>query len=207
MTITPPPDPRTGVPSWDLVFSPSTVVVSRDDPDRCPFWSELTTGQQAYVELARERRGQIHTLGVVTSPSTTPRVGQAIAFSRGESADPKPLASGSTRVRAVMQELLVEPGEDPSTTVRCAGRGERLAPGATVRSGPGLCSYTYRSTSAGRTHRGEPDTFTVEAHETWRIEVSQDAGATWSTLRVVDLETSTGLRVTEVQTLVVPLPR
>ncbi|WP_432506997.1 hypothetical protein [Kineococcus arenarius] len=205
ITITPPPDPDSGVPSWDIEFTPSTVVVFRDAPDRCPFWSELTAGQQAYVELARERRGRIHTLGVLTSPSTTPRVGQTIAFSRGEPEEPRELVSGDVRMRAVMEELVVEPGEEPGTTVRCTGRGDRLAAGATVRSGPGLCSYTYRSTSAGRTHAGTPDNFTVRATEVWRIEVSRDAGTTWETLQVVELETRTGLRVTEVQTLVVPL--
>ncbi|WP_432535850.1 hypothetical protein [Kineococcus arenarius] len=205
ITITPPPDPDSGVPSWNIEFTPSTVVVFRDAPDRCPFWSELTAGQQAYVELARERRGRIHTLGVLTSPSTTPRVGQTIAFSRGEPEEPRELVSGDVRMRAVMEELVVEPGEEPGTTVRCAGRGDQLAAGATVRSGPGLCSYTYRSTSAGRTHAGTPDNFTVRATEVWRIEVSRDAGATWETLQVVELETETGLRVTEVQTLVVPL--
>ncbi|WP_337063247.1 hypothetical protein [Kineococcus sp. G2] len=184
---------------------PTTVLVHLDSPDRYPLWTELTPGQQAYADLVHERSGRIKTSGVRTSPSTRPRVGQTVAFSRGSTETPAVVGTGDTRMRAVVVRLRVWPlpGAEPVT---CEGGGAGLAPGATRRTGAEVCSYTYRWTSSGQEFRGAEDTFRVTALETWRIEISEDAGATWQTYREIDLPTETGIQVTEVQTLVVPLP-
>ncbi|MCI2240716.1 hypothetical protein MN205_19870 [Kineococcus sp. TRM81007] len=203
--IEPPADPRTGIPSWGMRIVPRTVLVHLDSTDRYPLWTELTPGQQAYADLVHERSGRIKTSGVRTSPSTRPRVGQTVAFSRGSTENPAVVGTGDTRMRAVVVRLRVWPlpGAEPVT---CEGGGAELAPGATRRTGAEVCSYTYRRTSSGRDFHGGGDTFRVTALETWRIEISEDAGATWQTYREVDLPTETGIQVTEVQTLVVPLP-
>ena len=201
--LTPTPDPSSAVPSWDTELVTSTVSTSPDDPDRLRFFWELTDGQQEYATWGEKRSGTIKTWGVVTSPSTTPRLGQVIAFSRN-GPQPLTLAAGTTRMRARMLDLGVDTGEPGRPRVTCTGEGSPLAPGATQRTGPDICSFAYRQTSAGRDYQA-PDNFQVTAHETWTVEVSTDAGATWVPFQQVEIERSTGLRVTEVQTLVVPL--
>ena len=107
-------------------------------------------------------------------------------------------------MRAGLVSLRVDPGEPGREPVTCAGAGEELAAGARERTGPGVCSFSYEQTSGGR-GTSTADTFDVTATETWHIEVSVDSGATWDLDRVVEKAVQADLRVTEVQTLVVPL--
>ncbi|MGI4896518.1 MAG: hypothetical protein ACRYF3_15540 [Janthinobacterium lividum] len=199
----PPPDPESAVPSWDTELVPSSVLVSPDDPARLKFFWELTEGQQEYARLGEKRTGTIKSWGVATSPSTTPRIGQVIAFSRF-GVEPVVVGTGETRMRARMLGLTVQTGEPGRPSVTCTGAGLELMAGAVQRTGAGICSFAYHQTSAGRDF-GSPDNYHVVSTETWAVEVSNDAGATWATFRQVQLERDTGLRVTEVQTLVVPL--
>ena len=87
----------------------------------------------------------------------------------------------------------------------CEGPGTELTRGAPDRTGPRICSFDYHRTSA-RSDFGAPENVEVRTTATWRIEFSDDDGATWATLRDITQERSTGLRVQEVQTLVVPAP-
>ncbi|NAZ78381.1 hypothetical protein GTQ99_23660 [Kineococcus sp. T13] len=199
--LDPPPLPGSLLPGWGTEFTTATVVLSPDEPDRLPFWWELTPGQRAYADRV-EQRATIDRGAVVTSPSTSPRIGQTIAFSVGD-AQARTIGVGATRMRAVLESLTVDTGEG-GPPVTCTGGGVPLEAGATRRTGPEICSFTYRRTSGGHSYDA-PDTFEVTATERWRIEVSVDAGLTWDPERVVTLPVTTGLRVTEVQTLVVPL--
>jgi hypothetical protein len=198
----PAPDPTTLAPARYTHFPSAIVPVLRSSPDRLRFWWELTEGQRKYLTIV-EKKGRIHGGTLTTSPSRTPRIGQVVAFSAEASYD-VPLSYGLLRMRAEFVSLTVTPGEPGRSPVTCSGSGTALLPGATERTGPHLCSFTYEETSGGR-GTTTPDTFDVVASETWRIEVSSDAGRTWDLERIVELPAQLDLRVTEVQTLVVPL--
>ena len=202
--LAPPPDPRTGVPSWGTDLERSTVRVSPDDPARYPFWEELTEGQQAYADLADRREGTIQVNGLVVSPSTTPRIGQTIAFSVRNDVPPPVVARGDTMMRALPLDLTVRPypGAEP---LSCTGTGRDVEPGSTERTGADVCSYTYSRTSAGAVAGRARDTFAVTGTSRWRIQISHDRGVTWSDYLTASVPADLGLQVREVQTLVVPL--
>ena len=203
--LDPPVDPRTGVPSGRVTTVTSQVPFSPDDPGRPPFWTELTAGQQAFADLADERAGRIVTSDVMTTPSAVPRVRQVVSFSLEDSTPPPPLERAGVRMRARVLSLSVDPGEPGRVPVTCTGTGRELTRGQLRRTGPDVCAFDYHRTSA-RADFGAPENFEVRATATWRIEYSDDDGATWTPLRDVTQERSSGLRVQEVQTLVVPAP-
>ncbi|MEZ0492850.1 hypothetical protein AB2L28_11450 [Kineococcus sp. TBRC 1896] len=200
--LSPAPDARTLAPAWDTTLLTSTVTLLRRDPRRPPFWWELTTGQRRYLTRA-EARGGIVEGTLVTTPSRTPRIGQTVAFSAAAATAPT-IALGRSRMRGVLTSLEVRPGEPGRRPVTCAGPGRELRAGEGGRTGPDVCSFRYGRTSAAGTGQ-TPDTYAVTGTETWRIEASADDGATWEVLREVTRPVRVDLRVTEVQTLVVPL--
>ncbi|NIZ93243.1 hypothetical protein [Kineococcus rubinsiae] len=203
--LDPPVDPRTGVPQGRVTTVTSQVPFSPDDPARPPLWEELTPGQQAFADLADERAGRIVTSDVMTSPSLVPRVRQVVSFSLEDTTPPPPLEKAGVQMRARVLSLSVDPGEPGRAAVTCEGPGTELTRGAPDRTGPRICSFDYHRTSA-RSDFGAPENVEVRTTATWRIEFSDDDGATWATLRDITQERSTGLRVQEVQTLVVPAP-
>ncbi|MBB2902736.1 hypothetical protein FHR75_003572 [Kineococcus radiotolerans] len=200
--VTSAPDPVTLAPARPTTFEAVLVPVLLSDPGRLRFWWELTEGQRQYLTFVDDR-SRVDEGRIVTSPSRTPRIGQVVAFSATGTSH-RPLAIGRLRMDAELVSLRVRTGEPGRPDVTCAGPGRELPAGATERTGPDVCSFSYRETSAGR-GTAAPDTYDVTATETWRIRVSSDAGATWTTERVVEIPVPAGLRVTEVQTLVVPL--
>ncbi len=107
-------------------------------------------------------------------------------------------------MRGVLTSLEVQPGEPGRRPVTCTGPGRELRAGEGDRTGPDVCSFRYERTSAAGTGQA-PDTWAVTGTETWRIESSADEGATWDVLREVRRAVRVDLRVTEVQTLVVPV--
>jgi hypothetical protein len=199
--LSPAPDARTLAPAWDTTLLTSTVTLLRHDPQRPRFWWELTTGQRRYLTRAEARGGVVEGT-LVTTPSRTPRIGQAVAFSAVAASAPT-IALGRSRMRGVLTSLEVLPGEPGRRPVTCAGPGRELRAGETDRTGPDVCSFRYGRTSAAGA--GDQDTYAVTGTETWRIESSADDGATWTALREVRRSVRVDLRVTEVQTLVVPL--
>jgi len=201
--LDPPVDPRTGVPSGRVTTITSQVPYSPDDPDRPPFWWELTAGQQAFADLADERAGRIVTSDVMTTPSAVPRVRQVVSFSLEDTTPPPELERAGVRMRAEVLSLSVDPGEPGRAPVTCTGTGRPLTRGELDRTGLDVCSFDYHHTSA-RSNFGAPENVEVRATATWRIEYSDDDGATWTRLRDITQERSSGLRVQEVQTLVVP---
>jgi len=201
--LDPPVDPRTGVPSGRVTTITSQVPYSPDDPGRPPFWTELTAGQQAFADLADERAGRIVTSDVMTTPSAVPRVRQVVSFSLEDRTPPPPLERAGVQMRARVLSLSVDPGEPGRAPVTCTGTGRELTRGEQRRTGPDVCAFDYHRTSA-RSDFGAPENVEVRATATWRIEFSDDDGETWTTLRDVVQERSSGLRVQEVQTLVVP---
>lgn len=198
--MTTPVDPVTLAPARVVGYSSGVLPFLRSSPDRPPFWWELTEGQRRYL-ISKERTGRLHPGMLVTSPSRTPRLGQTISFSAEGDRD-VPLDYGLLRMRAEFRSLTVASGEPGQKDVECAGGGRELLPGATERTGPGICSFSYSQTSGGR---GDGDTFDVRATENWRIWVSDDDGLSWTVERDVQIPLQLDLRVTEVQTLVVPL--
>lgn len=200
--LTTPPDPVTFAPPYDLGLTSYEDEFRRSDPNRPRFWYELTAGQRAYLDRI-EYKGNIAAGNLVTSPSRTPRIGQTVAFSV-DSEDARPIGKGASRMRGELQFLEVTPAEPGRPPVRCTGSGRRLEPGDTDRTGEDVCSFTYRQTSAGR-GTTRPDTYPVRGVEHWRIQVSADSGATWTDVRTVERPVELDLRVTEIQTLVVPL--
>jgi hypothetical protein len=198
-------DKKTSIPLWQIVLQVTQVHVSIDDPVgvRYPLWEELTAGQRAYAEAWDSHAGQIAASDAVTSPSATPRVRQRISFSLRATDQPPDIEWQGVQMRATVLNLSVdsgEPGREPAT---CTGPGVRFRHSADVRTGEDVCSFDYHRTSAGF---GElaPDNFTVAATATWRIQYRDSGTGAWTTLRDVQLTEKSGLRVTEVQTLVVP---
>lgn len=201
--LTATPDPDSLAPARNSSFTFALVTLLRSAVDRPPFWWELTGGQRRYVSFAEDFSGSIDAGTLTTSPSRSPRIGQVVAFSATDTAS-KVIGVGDLGMRAVLLSLSVNPGEPGRTPVVCQGAGQALAAGATDRTGEGICSFRYEETSGGRGTLAA-DTFDVTGTETWEIQVSTDGGANWQRERLVDKSVRTGLRVTEVQTLVVPL--
>ncbi|MEZ0165127.1 hypothetical protein AB2L27_10165 [Kineococcus sp. LSe6-4] len=199
--LSPAPDARTLAPAWDTTLLTSTVAFLRSDPQRPRFWWELTTGQRRYLTRA-EARGGIVEGTLRTTPSRTPRIGQTVAFSAVAASAPT-IALGRSRMRGVLTSLEVQPGEPGRRPATCTGPGRELRAGEGERTGPDVCSFRYARTSAAGTG-DTPDTYAVSGTQTWRIEASADDGATWDLLREVRRSVRVDLRVTEVQTLVVP---
>ena len=198
--MTSPVDPVTLAPARVVRYSSGVLPFLRSSADRPPFWWELTEGQRRYL-ITKEKTGRLHPGMLVTSPSRTPRLGQTVSFS-AEGENDVPLDYGLLRMRAEFRSLTVASGEPGQKDVECAGGGRELLPSATERTGPGICSFSYSQTSGGR---GGDDTFDVRATENWRIWVSDDDGLSWEVERDVQIPLQLDLRVTEVQTLVVPL--
>ncbi|NAZ84473.1 hypothetical protein GTR02_21970 [Kineococcus sp. R8] len=198
-------DPVTRVPLGRVSTRTSQVPFSPDDPPgtRPPFWWELTDGQRAFAELADERVGRIVTSDVRTSPSAVPRVRQVVSFSLEDRTPPPVLEKAGVQMRARVLSLSVDPGEPGRAPVTCAGPGTVLAPGALDRTGPGICSFDYHRTSAGADF-GAPENVEVRLTATWRIEFRDADDGAWTPLRDITQTRSSGLRVQEVQTLVVP---
>lgn len=187
-------------PDADLSWAPVSLL--RSSPDRPPFWWELTTGQRRWA-TRMDGAGRIDWGTLVTSPSTAPRIGQVVAFST-LGAGSTPAVVGDSRMQAFLLGLRVRTGEPGRPEVLCTGPGRALEPGATERTGEDVCSFAYGQTSGGRGTLA-PDTFDVVGTELWEIRFSGDAGRTWERHRSIEREVRIGLRVTEVQTLVVPI--
>ncbi|WP_432564531.1 hypothetical protein [Kineococcus sp. SYSU DK003] len=197
-------DPVTAAPARTAQLVWATVTLLRSDPGRPPFWFELTAGQRRWATWTDERNGNLDPGSISTSPSRTPRIGQVVAFS-AVGARALTVGVGDYRMRAVLERFEVDTGEPGRAPVVCAGAGLVLAPGATERTGEGICSFTYSETSGGRQGGPAPDTYAVVGTEHWQIQYSDDDGASWKPHRDVERTVTAGLRVTEVQTLVVPL--
>ncbi|GAB3469049.1 hypothetical protein AB1207_21490 [Kineococcus endophyticus] len=200
--LSPAPDAGTLAPAWDTTLLTSTVTLLRRDGNRPRFWWELTAGQRRYATRAEARGGIVEGI-LVTTPSRTPRIGQTVGFSAVAATAPT-IALGRSRMRGVLTSLEVQPGEPGRRPVTCTGPGRELRAGEGDRTGADVCSFRYERTSAAGTGQA-PDTWAVTGTETWRIESSADEGATWDVLREVRRAVRVDLRVTEVQTLVVPV--
>lgn len=184
---------------------------------------ELSDAQEAVIELVTGR-GQIPFLQVQTSPISSPRVKQPIAFSMLCDSRVVCNASAGTVVtrrlkvggvdmwaELVHLRVLPEGAARPEKVVDCARAGkpqtaEQLDEGD--RDDPTVCRYEYErsSNSAGGGTSGDRYPARVTAY--WRIFVDEGNGP--RPLRNGDEDASTyeksttnQIRVTEVQTLVV----
>jgi hypothetical protein len=93
----------------------------------------------------------------------------------------------------------VAPAGVAGPTVRCAGRGVEVHAVTAPEQVPGACHHRYRHSSA-RAQGGE---YAMPVTAYWRVEFA-DGGGAWTELGTFAVNTVQRLRVTEIQTLVVP---
>ena len=181
--------------------------------------SELTVPQSAVIELVTGR-GQMPFLQVQTSPTSSPRVNQDVAFSllcdssrvdcsqadQGRISTFRLSVGGVTMwAELVHLRVLPEGASRPDREVNCTGAGLARTAGQ-LDSGAGedpqVCRYRYEQSSndAGDdTHR---DRYPAQATAYWQI--FYDAGSGPLPLGdAYEKTTVNQVRVTEVQTLVV----
>ncbi|MBC7680283.1 MAG: hypothetical protein H7233_15030 [Pseudorhodobacter sp.] len=163
-------------------------------------------------------RGQIPYLQVQTSPISSPRVSQDVAFSmlcsakvictdtpQGRRIETPRVDVGGVVMHAALVHLQVLPEGKPSTKVDCTGGG-LVRTAAELDEGdpqdPRVCRHAYDRSSdeAGAGTRG--DRFPAQVTAYWQVFVDDGNGPV--PFRDAYEKTSTNLvRVTEVQTLVV----
>jgi hypothetical protein len=137
-------------------------------------------------------------------PSASPRVNTDVFFwvVRGRSVLPERTVdpgTGPVTMRASLVQLAVQPTGSAGPVVRCAGRGVEVREVIEPELVPGSCHHRYAHSSA-RGPRGE---YVMPVTAYWRVEYS-DGGAGWTELGTFARTTVQRLRVTEIQTLVVP---
>lgn len=178
---------------------------------------ELTPAEAAVIARATGR-GQIPYLQVQTSPVSSPRVGQDVAFSmlcsakvvctdtpQGRRIETPRLDVGGVVMHAALVHLRVQPTGRPGGTVDCTGAGlpqtaQELDAGRT--DDPRVCRYSYDTSSDGAGAGTRGDRYPAQVTAYWQVYVDDGNGPV--PFRDAYEKTSTNLiRVTEVQTLVV----
>ena len=180
---------------------------------------ELNAAEQAFVTRVTGR-GQIPYLQVQTSPVSSPRVEQDVAFSmlcspkvtcrdtpQGRRITTPELRVGGVVMHAELVHLRVLPEGPgrPDITVDCEGAGlpqtaQELDRGA--MNDPQVCRYSYARSSDGAGAGSRGDRYPAQVTAYWQVFVDDGSGPV--PFRDTYAKTSTNLiRVTEVQTLVV----
>jgi hypothetical protein len=182
--------------------------------------ADVLTGQQASVVARATGRGQMPFLQVQTSPVSSPRVAQDVAFSMlcddgvqcsdtpaGRVISTPRLTVGGVTMHAELVGLRVLPmgAGRPDEEITCTGGGlprtaAELDQGA--EDDPRVCRYRFdrSSNSAGAGLRG--DRYPTQVTAYWQIWFDDGSGAE-PLGDPFEKTTITSIRVTEVQTLVV----
>jgi hypothetical protein len=166
----------------------------------------LTEEQKALRDWLDRQHRVFPAAAVVTSPVLVPRVGQPIAFHLidAKDIDGSPLhgsisVSGPVPMQADLIGIKVRPVPGTGETIFCSGSGTPIASGETGAGRPDVCAWKYRHSSAGQ---GQQATYEVRISLQWNV--SYQENGVLRGLNTIIQETVAHLRVTEVQTLVVP---
>ncbi|MDQ1292265.1 MAG: hypothetical protein QG608_143 [Actinomycetota bacterium] len=167
----------------------------------------LTEEQKALRDWLDRQHRDFPATAAITSPVLVPRVGQPIAFhlinARDVDGSPPPPSiamSEPVPMKATLVNIMVHPVPGSDEMIICTGSGTPIAAGETGNGRPDVCAWKYQHSSAGQ---GQQATYEVPTSIRWDVFYQQDDGH-WEGLNTIIQETVIHLRVTEVQTLVVP---
>lgn len=163
----------------------------------------LTENQREFTTRI-QRNAQIPLPVVQNAPSGSPRVDDDTAFYVLEEYTEAPtIAFDDRQMRARQVYLTVEPEGAVPVSTSCPGAGVRVTAEDTRGTRPDACWHTYRRSSNDLSRGTFYDRYRAFVTAYWTVEYSEDGGATWTELGTFEKEAMAGIRVTEIQTLVV----
>lgn len=145
---------------------------------------------------------------VRVSPSSSPRVGEVVAFSLDGATTAGPLTRGGISMTARVVSLMVEPLGEGGPRTTCTGAGRPIdtaevqrAGGDPAALGADVCAWRYDRSSYRAGVGDAPDRYPVRVTASWAITYTR--GADSGVLGPFDTSAVNQVRVAEVQTLVV----
>jgi hypothetical protein len=199
-----------GLDLRSLQVAPGGLRISYGYDHLPPGRERTLTDVERFVVDALVARGQVPIPFPVVSvsPSSSPRVGELVAFSLSGPSRTRTLRVGDVAMFAELTRLRVEPeGEGPGRpVVECTGPGRPLTADDVARAertgatdlGPDVCEHRYGRSSFRAGSGRDADRYPVRVTAFW--EVVFDDGAR---LGPFGKEAVNEVRVAEVQTLVV----
>lgn len=223
-----PDTPQSGPGEWWLhtclsfdgnVVSRTTARLAYEFDFHAPDTERELTADEERVLDSITGRGQIPFLQVQTSPISSPRVGQDVAFSMlcdpkvrcsgGQIATP-PLTVGGVTMHAELVHLRVLPegAARPEKEINCVGAGRWFATAEALDQHPDgdptVCRYRYERSSKDAGGGASGDRYPAVVTAFWQIYYDQGDGIKRKLGALPYEKTTTNqIRVTEVQTLVV----
>ncbi|MEX2292009.1 MAG: hypothetical protein WD794_16990 [Mycobacteriales bacterium] len=200
------------------VVSRTTARLAYEFDFHAPDTERRLTASESAVLESITGRGQIPFLQVQTSPISSPRVGQDVAFSMlcdskvqcsgGRVATP-PLTVGGVTMHAELVHLRVLPEGParPEKEINCVGAGRSFATAEALDQHPDgdptVCRYRYERSSKDAGGGTSGDRYPAVVIAFWQIYYDQGDGVKRKLGLPYEKSTTNQIRVTEVQTLVV----